>query len=66
MKQNSKKPLLKKLAEAELEYDINRMVTERDYHITQTAIFDDAIKAKRAELRKFSKPEMKLDREMTR
>jgi len=42
------------------------MVTERDYHITQTALFDDAIKAKRAELRSIHKPDVKLDKEMRR
>jgi hypothetical protein len=34
-----------------LQYDINRMTTERDYHISQGYIFEEAIKERKQELK---------------
>ena len=47
----------KKLEESEMQYEINRMTTERNYHITQTHIFDEAIKRKKQELKNVHEPE---------
>jgi len=56
--------LAKKLEESELQYDINRMTVERDYHITQGFIFDEAIKNKKQELKEIHKPKNLPDGEM--
>ncbi|MBT4326213.1 MAG: hypothetical protein HOD60_04800 [Candidatus Nitrosopelagicus sp.] len=58
------KKLSEKLQESELQYDINRMTVERDYHMTQGFIFDDAIKNKKQELKKIHEPENFHDGEM--
>jgi hypothetical protein len=51
MKQNpARKALSERLHESELQYDINRMITERDYHISQGYIFEEAIKERKQEL----------------
>ena len=44
--------LSRKLDEANLQYDIKKMVAERDYHKSKTEIFDQAIKAQREDLEK--------------
>jgi len=64
MSQNpARSTLSKKLEEAELRYDINRMTTERNYHVSQTQIFDEAIKVQKENLRNIHEPEM-ADEEM--
>jgi len=58
MEQNTtRKTLSEKLQEAEVQYDISRMSIERDYHISQGYIFDQAIKEKKEELKKIHQPE---------
>jgi len=57
MKQNpARKALSERLQESELQYDINRMTTERDYHISQGYIFEEAIKERKQELKQFHEP----------
>lgn len=58
------KTLSEKLQESELQYDINRMTTERDYHISQGYLFDEAIKNKKQELKKIHEAENIPDGEM--
>jgi hypothetical protein len=59
MSQNpTRTTLSKKLEEAELRYDISRMITERNYHISQTQIFDEAINAQKENLKSIHEPEM--------
>jgi len=59
-----KNSLSEKLQESELQYDINRMTVERDYHITQGFIFDEAIKNKKQELKEIHKPKNLPEGEM--
>ena len=65
MEQNTtRKTLSERLQEAEVQYDISRMSIERDYHISQGYIFDQAIKEKKEELKKIHQPENISDEEM--
>jgi len=56
--------LSEKLQESELQYDINRMTVERDYHISQGFIFEQAIKKKKQELKEIHEPKNAPDGEM--
>ena len=58
------KKLSEKLQESELQYDINRMTVERDYHMSQGFIFDEAIKKRKQELKKIHEPKDIPDEEM--
>ena len=59
MKQNpARKALSERLHESELQYDINRMITERDYHISQGYIFEEAIKERKQELKQIHEAEV--------
>jgi hypothetical protein len=58
------KKLSEKLQESELQYDINRMTVERDYHMSQGFIFDEAIKNRKQELQKIHEPKDISDEEM--
>ena len=59
MEQNTtRKTLSERLQEAEVQYDISRMSIERDYHISQSYIFEEAIKERKQELKQFHEAEV--------